>query len=71
MDGLRKKDHGIADEENERIIGFYGVLNSEKEIVLVTSPQAKEFYAKMGAIQCGEVDTLVIKGRYNYLLSIK
>ncbi|MDF2674915.1 MAG: family N-acetyltransferase [Clostridiales bacterium] len=33
------------------------------EIVLVTSPQAKEFYIKMGAISSGEVDSLVIEGR--------
>jgi GNAT superfamily N-acetyltransferase len=33
------------------------------EIVLVTSPQAKEFYIKMGAIPSGEVDSLVIKDR--------
>ena len=33
------------------------------DITLVTSPQAKEFYTKMGAIQIGEVDSLVIKGR--------
>lgn len=34
-----------------------------KEIELVTSPQAKEFYIKMGAVQVGEVASLVIKGR--------
>ncbi|WP_432662988.1 GNAT family N-acetyltransferase [Wukongibacter baidiensis] len=33
------------------------------EIVLVTSPQAKEFYTKMGAIQTGEVESIVIKDR--------
>jgi GNAT superfamily N-acetyltransferase len=33
------------------------------KITLVTSPQAKEFYTKMGAIQTGEVDSLVISGR--------
>ncbi len=33
------------------------------EIVLVTSPQAKEFYTKMGAKQIGEVGSLVIEGR--------
>lgn len=34
-----------------------------KEITLVTSPQVKEFYIKMGAVQIGEVDSLVIKDR--------
>lgn len=34
-----------------------------KELVLVTSPQAKEFYTKMGAIPSGEVSSLVIKER--------
>jgi GNAT superfamily N-acetyltransferase len=33
------------------------------EIILVTSPQAKEFYIKMGAVLIGEVDSLVIKDR--------
>ncbi|WP_283591232.1 GNAT family N-acetyltransferase [Clostridium butanoliproducens] len=30
---------------------------------IVTSPQAKEFYVKMGAIPCGEVESLLKKGR--------
>jgi GNAT superfamily N-acetyltransferase len=34
-----------------------------KEFVIVTSPQAKEFYLKMGAVQTGEVESLVKKGR--------
>ena len=34
-----------------------------KEITLVTSPQAKEFYEKMGATQIGEVESLVKEGR--------
>lgn len=34
-----------------------------KEFDLVTSPQAKEFYIKMGAIPCGEVESLLEKGR--------
>ncbi|WP_069997857.1 GNAT family N-acetyltransferase [Cellulosilyticum sp. I15G10I2] len=38
------------------------VLNI-KEFALVTSQQAKEFYIKLGAKTCGEVDSLVIKGR--------
>lgn len=38
------------------------VLNI-KEFMLVTSQQAKEFYIKLGAKICGEVDSLVIKGR--------
>lgn len=33
------------------------------ELVLVTSPQAKDFYIKMGATQTGEVESLVVKGR--------
>lgn len=86
-------------EENENIIGFYGVLTKNGEVSLeyffiepkyigtgygkllwnylikdcrnldikafniVTSPQAKEFYIKMGAMQCGEVESLLRKGR--------
>ncbi len=34
-----------------------------KELLIVTSPQAKEFYTKMGAVQIGEVESLVKKGR--------
>jgi N-acetylglutamate synthase-like GNAT family acetyltransferase len=34
-----------------------------KEIFAVTSPQAKEFYEKMGAIQVAEVESLLKKGR--------
>jgi len=34
-----------------------------KEFVIVTSPQAKEFYIKMGAIPLGEVESLLKKGR--------
>lgn len=34
-----------------------------KEFSIVTSPQAKEFYEKMGAIPCGEVESLLKKGR--------
>jgi len=30
---------------------------------LVTSPQAKGFYDKMGAIQIGEVESILKKGR--------
>ncbi len=33
------------------------------EIVLVTSPQAKDFYVKMGAILIDEVESLCRKGR--------
>ena len=36
---------------------------SIKEFVIVTSPQAKEFYIKMGAIPFGEVESLLKKGR--------
>ena len=34
-----------------------------KDFTLVTSPQAKEFYEKMGAIQIGEVESSLRKGR--------
>ncbi len=34
-----------------------------KAFNIVTSPQAKEFYIKMGAMQCGEVESIVRKGR--------
>ncbi|MDP4090932.1 MAG: GNAT family N-acetyltransferase [Bacillota bacterium] len=34
-----------------------------KEFSIVTSPHAKEFYIKMGAILIGEVESLLIKGR--------
>jgi len=37
--------------------------NCVNHIVLVTSPQAKEFYIRMGAAQIDEVDSLVMKGR--------
>lgn len=86
-------------EDNDKIIGFYSIIRSDKEISveyfyiepknvgkgygkilwshmtayckeqgiseieLVTSPQAKEFYIKMGAKLLGEVDSLVIKDR--------
>lgn len=30
---------------------------------LVPSPQAKDFYIKLGALLCDEVDSLVIKGK--------
>ena len=86
-------------EEDENIVGFYGVLIEKDEtsleylfiepkcigkgygkllwdhmvenckkvgidkIMLVTSPQAKEFYIKMGAVQTGEIESLVKKER--------
>lgn len=34
-----------------------------KEFNIVTSPQAKDFYVKMGAVTCGEVESLLKKGR--------
>lgn len=34
-----------------------------KDFDIVTSPQAKEFYVKMGAIPCREVESLLKKGR--------
>lgn len=33
------------------------------ELTLVTSPQAREFYEKMGAIHIGEVESILKKGR--------
>ncbi len=43
-----------------------------KEFSLVTSPQAKEFYIRMGAFICGEVESLLKKGRIipklNYII---
>lgn len=37
--------------------------NGIKEFAIVTSPQAKEFYVRMGAEPCGEVESLLRKGR--------
>ena len=34
-----------------------------KDFTLVTSPEAKEFYEKMGAMQIGEVESTLKKGR--------
>lgn len=34
-----------------------------KEFSIITSPQAKEFYVKMGATPCGEIESLLKKGR--------
>lgn len=34
-----------------------------KEFSIITSPQAQEFYVKMGAIICGEIESLLKKGR--------
>ena len=39
-----------------------------KEFSIVTSPQAKEFYVKMGAVPCGDVESLLKKGRIIPLL---
>lgn len=33
------------------------------EFEIITSPQAKEFYTKLGAVQVGELDCQLIKGR--------
>ncbi|MBU3143801.1 GNAT family N-acetyltransferase [Clostridium sp. CF012] len=41
----------------------YCKAHSIKDFTLVTSPQAKEFYEKMGAIQIGEVESTLKKGR--------
>lgn len=86
-------------EDDDNIVGFYGILNEKnetaleyffiepnfigkgygkvlwshminnckciriKEFEIVTSPEAKEFYIKMGAVQIGEIESLVKKGR--------
>lgn len=34
-----------------------------KELSMVTSPQAKGFYIKMGAVYTGETDSIVVEGR--------
>lgn len=34
-----------------------------KELIIVTSPQAKDFYVKMGAVYKGDVESLVNKDR--------
>lgn len=34
-----------------------------KDLMIVTSPQAKEFYRKMGALEAGEVESLIQKDR--------
>lgn len=34
-----------------------------REFSIVTSPQARDFYVKMGAVHCGEVESLLKKGR--------
>lgn len=94
-----KNNPTIVIEEDENIVGFYGVITESsetsleyffitpkyigkgygkllwnylikdckklgiKELSIVTSPQAKEFYVKMGAVSCGEVESLLKKGR--------
>jgi N-acetylglutamate synthase-like GNAT family acetyltransferase len=86
-------------EDEEKIIGFYGILINKEEaeleylfiepkyigkgygkllwnhivaycrrmrivkFVIITSPQAKEFYIRMGCIQIGEVASLIKKER--------
>lgn len=42
-----------------------------KELVVITSPQAQEFYVKMGAVVCGEVESLLKKGHIIPQLSYK
>jgi GNAT superfamily N-acetyltransferase len=42
--------------KHSKIIGI-------KEFIIVTSPQAQEFYIKMGAVTCGEIESLLKKGR--------
>ncbi|ARC83771.1 acetyltransferase family protein [Clostridium argentinense CDC 2741] len=94
-----KNNSTVLIEEDNSIVGFYGLICKDNEISLeyffiepkyigkgygkllwnylvsdcknlgikdfdiVTSPQAKEFYVKMGAIPCGEVESLLKKGR--------
>lgn len=94
-----KNNPTVLIEEDNSIIGFYGLICKDNETSLecffiepkhigkgygkllwsylvsycknlaikdfdiVTSPQAKEFYVKMGAIPCGEVESLLKKGR--------
>jgi len=41
----------------------YCKITGLKELSIVTSPQAKGFYVKMGAVPCGEVESLLKKGR--------
>ncbi|MEL7656198.1 MAG: GNAT family N-acetyltransferase [Bacillota bacterium] len=41
------------------------------ELVIVTSPQAKDFYIKLGANSLGEVESLLKKGRMIPQLSYK
>lgn len=86
-------------QENDRIVGFYALVEGEpvtsleyffiepeyigkgygkelwkhmvqscrkfgiRELDIVTSPQAKAFYTKLGAVQVGEVESLVREGR--------
>lgn len=87
-------------ENQNRAVGFYGLLEDDKgisleyffiepksigkgygkllwkhlvdftcensgidEFVIITSPQAKEFYLKLGAVSLGEVESLLKKGR--------
>jgi len=45
--------------------------NSINEFSMVTSPQSKEFYTRMGALQVGEIESLVKKGRKIPLLTYK
>ncbi len=76
--GIRTGDEETSLEyfyiEPERIGKGYGRLlwnhmagNCKEQgmdrIVLVTSPQAKGFYTRMGAVPSGEVESLVAKGR--------
>lgn len=49
----------------------YCKRNSISEFSMVTSPQSKEFYTKMGAVQVGEIESLVKKGRKIPLLTYK
>ena len=46
----------------------YCKAHNINELTLVTSPQAKEFYEKMGAIQIGEVESILKKDRLIPLL---
>jgi len=47
----------------EHLLDFTCRPSGIKEFEIVTSPQAKEFYTKLGAVWLGEVESLLKKGR--------
>jgi len=63
-----KNNPTVLIEEDNSIIGFYGLICKDNETSLecfFIEPKyiGKEFYVKMGAIPCGEVESLLKKGR--------